>query len=162
MSPFHLLFTVSLRKSLSVQNVAQIEAPWEGVTLNRCLFIAITILVLSSGCQRLHGDCNVLTLCLQIPFTSHICFSFCYMAQLCVFCSMFLSDLFPHWQLKTSSQHCSQKHISPSSKPLNCWKLICYTYMYDIWQWQWVLFFFLRVSKRSQRWERSRAHRSCA
>ncbi|XP_053507987.1 uncharacterized protein LOC128624389 [Ictalurus furcatus] len=45
---------VSLRKSLSVQNVAQIEAPWEGVTLNRCLFIAITILVLSSGCQRLH------------------------------------------------------------------------------------------------------------
>ncbi|KAF4076458.1 hypothetical protein AMELA_G00215460 [Ameiurus melas] len=45
---------VSLRKSLSVQNVTQIEAPWEGVTLNRCLFIAITILVLSSGCQRLH------------------------------------------------------------------------------------------------------------
>ncbi|XP_026781537.3 uncharacterized protein LOC113533539 [Pangasianodon hypophthalmus] len=45
---------VSLRKSPSVQNVAQIEAPWEGVTLNRCLFIAITILVLTSGCQRLH------------------------------------------------------------------------------------------------------------
>ncbi|XP_027006312.2 uncharacterized protein LOC113645159 [Tachysurus fulvidraco] len=45
---------VSLRKSLSIQNVAQTEVPWEGVTLNRCLFVAITILVLTSGCQRLH------------------------------------------------------------------------------------------------------------
>ncbi|KAG7319832.1 hypothetical protein KOW79_016975 [Hemibagrus wyckioides] len=45
---------VPLRKSLSIQSMAQIEVPWEGVTLNRCLFIAITILVLSSGCQRLH------------------------------------------------------------------------------------------------------------
>ena len=53
----HLLFTASLRKTLSLQNVAQIEVPWEGVTLNRCLFIAITILVLTSGCQRLNGKC---------------------------------------------------------------------------------------------------------
>ncbi|KAK3534079.1 hypothetical protein QTP86_001169 [Hemibagrus guttatus] len=58
-SPQYLLDTtfktcMPLRKSLSIQNMAQIEAPWEGVTLNRCLFIAITILVLSSGCQRLH------------------------------------------------------------------------------------------------------------
>ncbi|KAI5092753.1 hypothetical protein C0J45_17144 [Silurus meridionalis] len=45
---------VSLRKSASIQNMAQTEVPWEGVTLNRCLFIAITILVLSSGFQRLH------------------------------------------------------------------------------------------------------------
>ncbi|XP_077470465.1 uncharacterized protein LOC144085267 [Stigmatopora argus] len=30
------------------------ETPWENVTLNRCLFVAITILVLTSGCQRLH------------------------------------------------------------------------------------------------------------
>ncbi|KAL6468075.1 hypothetical protein MHYP_G00237520 [Metynnis hypsauchen] len=46
--------TTPLRKTLSLQNVAQIEMPWEGVTLNRCLFIAITILVLTSGCQRLN------------------------------------------------------------------------------------------------------------
>ncbi|KAI5616527.1 hypothetical protein C0J50_23951, partial [Silurus asotus] len=45
---------VSLRKSASIQNMAQTEVPWEGVTLNRCLFIAITILVLSSGFHRLH------------------------------------------------------------------------------------------------------------
>ncbi|KAM4595922.1 uncharacterized protein ACJ7VT_022509, partial [Polymixia lowei] len=45
---------VSLRKSLSIQNLTQIDTPWENVTLNRCLFVAITILVLTSGCQRLH------------------------------------------------------------------------------------------------------------
>ncbi|XP_066512693.1 nucleolar protein 58-like [Hoplias malabaricus] len=44
----------SLRKGLPHQNVSQIEVPWEGVTLNRCLFIAITILVITSGCQRLN------------------------------------------------------------------------------------------------------------
>ncbi|KAM3865960.1 uncharacterized protein ACN63O_009602 [Diretmus argenteus] len=46
--------TMSLRKSMSIQNLTQIEKPWENVTLNRCLFVAITILVLTSGFQRLH------------------------------------------------------------------------------------------------------------
>ncbi|XP_016320258.1 uncharacterized protein LOC107671801 isoform X2 [Sinocyclocheilus anshuiensis] len=44
----------SLRKALSIQNLTQIETPWEGVTLNRCLIAAITILLLSSGLQRIH------------------------------------------------------------------------------------------------------------
>ncbi|XP_051724098.1 uncharacterized protein LOC127498597 isoform X2 [Ctenopharyngodon idella] len=44
----------SLRKALSIQNLTQIETPWEGVTLNRCLIVAITILLLSSGLQRIH------------------------------------------------------------------------------------------------------------
>ncbi|RVE61780.1 hypothetical protein OJAV_G00173950 [Oryzias javanicus] len=43
----------SLHKSLSIQNLAQVEMPWESVTLNRCLFAAIIILVLTSGFQRL-------------------------------------------------------------------------------------------------------------
>ncbi|XP_051256180.1 junctional sarcoplasmic reticulum protein 1 isoform X2 [Dicentrarchus labrax] len=46
--------TTSLRKAMSIQNLSQIETPWENVTLNRCLFVAITILVLTSGFQRLH------------------------------------------------------------------------------------------------------------
>ncbi|XP_060939602.1 junctional sarcoplasmic reticulum protein 1 [Limanda limanda] len=46
--------TPSLSKTLSTPNLAQIETPWENVTLNRCLFVAITILVLTSGFQRLH------------------------------------------------------------------------------------------------------------
>ncbi|XP_076847445.1 uncharacterized protein LOC143493139 [Brachyhypopomus gauderio] len=45
---------VSLRKALSIQNLAQIQVPWEGVTLNRCLLVAITIVVITSGFQRLH------------------------------------------------------------------------------------------------------------
>ncbi|XP_042611074.1 uncharacterized protein LOC122144322 isoform X2 [Cyprinus carpio] len=44
----------SLRRALSIQNLTQIETPWEGVTLNRCLIAAITILLLSSGLQRIH------------------------------------------------------------------------------------------------------------
>ncbi|XP_050982157.1 uncharacterized protein LOC127175245 isoform X1 [Labeo rohita] len=46
--------TATLRKALSIQNLTQIETPWEGVTLNRCLIAAITILLLSSGLQRIH------------------------------------------------------------------------------------------------------------
>ncbi|XP_005920569.1 uncharacterized protein LOC102304341 isoform X1 [Haplochromis burtoni] len=44
----------SLHKTLSIQNPTQIETPWENVTLNRCLLVAITILVLTSGFQRLN------------------------------------------------------------------------------------------------------------
>ncbi|XP_016352453.1 uncharacterized protein LOC107696554 isoform X2 [Sinocyclocheilus anshuiensis] len=44
----------SLRKAFSIQNLTQIETPWEGVTLNRCLIAAITILLLSSVLQRIH------------------------------------------------------------------------------------------------------------
>ncbi|KAG7523894.1 hypothetical protein JOB18_004310 [Solea senegalensis] len=45
--------TTSLHKTMSTQNLTQIETPWENVTLNRCLFVAITILVLTSGFQKL-------------------------------------------------------------------------------------------------------------
>lgn len=44
----------SLPKTISTPSMSQNEVPWESVTLNRCLFIAITILVLTSGVQRLH------------------------------------------------------------------------------------------------------------
>ncbi|KAI1882855.1 hypothetical protein AGOR_G00239200 [Albula goreensis] len=47
--------TMSIRRALSIQNLSQMESPWEGVTLNRCLFVAITILLISSGFQRLHA-----------------------------------------------------------------------------------------------------------
>ncbi|XP_077415510.1 uncharacterized protein LOC144044773 [Vanacampus margaritifer] len=42
------------QKAVSMQNLSQIETPWENVTLNRCLFVAISILVLTSGFHRLH------------------------------------------------------------------------------------------------------------
>ncbi|XP_029380903.1 junctional sarcoplasmic reticulum protein 1 [Echeneis naucrates] len=46
--------TTSMHKTLPIQNPMQIDTPWENVTLNRCLFVAITILVLTSGFQKLH------------------------------------------------------------------------------------------------------------
>nr|XP_015812723.2 junctional sarcoplasmic reticulum protein 1 [Nothobranchius furzeri] len=48
------LSLASLQKPMSTQNLMQTETPWENVTLNRCLFVAITILVLTSGFQKLH------------------------------------------------------------------------------------------------------------
>lgn len=51
-----LFAAASLHRTLSIQNLSQMEKPWENVTLNRCLFVAITILVLASGFQRLHGN----------------------------------------------------------------------------------------------------------
>ncbi|KAK0138315.1 hypothetical protein N1851_025370 [Merluccius polli] len=44
-----------LRKSSSIKDLTQTETPWESVTLNRCLFVAIAILVITSGFQKLHG-----------------------------------------------------------------------------------------------------------
>ncbi|KAM8838257.1 uncharacterized protein ACB058_015029 [Synchiropus picturatus] len=41
--------------SPAAPSVTPNEKPWENVTLNRCLFVAITILVLTSGFQRLHA-----------------------------------------------------------------------------------------------------------
>ncbi|XP_034558521.1 junctional sarcoplasmic reticulum protein 1 isoform X2 [Notolabrus celidotus] len=46
--------TTTLPKAVSIQNLSQIDTPWQNVTLNRCLFVAITILVLTSGFQKLH------------------------------------------------------------------------------------------------------------
>ncbi|XP_051557490.1 uncharacterized protein LOC127443050 isoform X2 [Myxocyprinus asiaticus] len=44
----------SLRKALSIQNLSKIETPWEGVTLNRCLLLVVTILLLTSTLQRIN------------------------------------------------------------------------------------------------------------
>ncbi|KAM9323382.1 uncharacterized protein KZ484_021482 [Pholidichthys leucotaenia] len=44
--------TTSIERNLPTQALTEIETPWENVTLNRCLFVAITILVLTSGFQR--------------------------------------------------------------------------------------------------------------
>lgn len=46
--------STSTSQPIHTQTATQPEVPWESVTLNRCLFIAITILVLTSGFQRLH------------------------------------------------------------------------------------------------------------
>lgn len=46
--------STSMTQPVSALSTTQPEVPWESVTLNRCLFIAITILVLTSGIQRLN------------------------------------------------------------------------------------------------------------
>lgn len=72
---FHSLPAASLHRTLSIQNLSQMEKPWENVTLNRCLFVAITILVLTSGFQRLHGNKNCPTV-FQFILGQHQCWAF--------------------------------------------------------------------------------------
>ncbi|XP_034039265.1 uncharacterized protein LOC117522004 isoform X4 [Thalassophryne amazonica] len=42
-------------KTLPTQNLSETETPWENITLNHCLFVTITILVITSGFHKLHG-----------------------------------------------------------------------------------------------------------
>lgn len=72
---FHSLTAASLHRTMSIQNLSQMEKPWENVTLNRCLFVAITILVLTSGFQRLHGNNNCPTV-VQFILGRHPCWAF--------------------------------------------------------------------------------------
>ncbi|XP_056452666.1 uncharacterized protein LOC130387541 isoform X2 [Gadus chalcogrammus] len=44
-----------LHKSTSTHNLTQTDTPWESITLNRCLFVAVVILLLSSGLRKLHA-----------------------------------------------------------------------------------------------------------
>ncbi|XP_034039263.1 uncharacterized protein LOC117522004 isoform X2 [Thalassophryne amazonica] len=41
-------------KTLPTQNLSETETPWENITLNHCLFVTITILVITSGFHKLH------------------------------------------------------------------------------------------------------------
>ncbi|XP_019117681.1 uncharacterized protein LOC104929672 [Larimichthys crocea] len=52
--PSHPRATSLHKQAVSTQSTSQLETPWENVTLNRCLFVVVTILVLTSGFQRLH------------------------------------------------------------------------------------------------------------
>ncbi|XP_048844946.1 junctional sarcoplasmic reticulum protein 1 isoform X2 [Brienomyrus brachyistius] len=45
---------LSLRRALSLPSLSQIESPWKNVTLNRCLILAITIVLIGSSFQRLY------------------------------------------------------------------------------------------------------------
>ncbi|KAL4658952.1 hypothetical protein GN956_G3367 [Arapaima gigas] len=43
-----------ISRSLSIQSLSEVEDPWEGVTLNRCLIVAVVVLVISASIQCLN------------------------------------------------------------------------------------------------------------
>ncbi|TNM87374.1 hypothetical protein fugu_005595 [Takifugu bimaculatus] len=45
---------VSYDRILSIQSLSDIPNPWKGVTMNRCLVLTLTVLLMSAGMNQLH------------------------------------------------------------------------------------------------------------
>lgn len=44
---------------LSIQSLKEVENPWKGITLNRCIVLAIIIVLVSSGVNEVHDALEV-------------------------------------------------------------------------------------------------------
>lgn len=54
---FHLS-VVSYERILSIENLNDVPNPWKGFTMNRCLVVALVVLLVSSGVNEVHGECS--------------------------------------------------------------------------------------------------------
>ncbi|CAN9500534.1 unnamed protein product [Ophioblennius macclurei] len=45
---------MSYERILSIESLNDVANPWKGVTMNRCLVLALVVLLVSSGVQELH------------------------------------------------------------------------------------------------------------
>lgn len=50
------LSVVSYERILSIKNLDDVPNPWKGFTMNRCLVLALVVLLVSSGVNELHGE----------------------------------------------------------------------------------------------------------
>lgn len=41
---------------LSIQSLVDVPNPWKGVTMNRCLALALAVLMVSAGINQLHCE----------------------------------------------------------------------------------------------------------
>ncbi|GAA6083964.1 uncharacterized protein LOC122133213, partial [Tachysurus ichikawai] len=44
------------KRILPVRSLKEVENPWKGINLNRCILVALVILVLSSGAEMVEGE----------------------------------------------------------------------------------------------------------
>lgn len=44
------------RRILSIKSLREVENPWNGISLNRCILVAMAIVVLSSGAELVQGE----------------------------------------------------------------------------------------------------------
>lgn len=50
---------MSYDRILSIENLSDVPNPWKGFTVNRCLVLALVVLLVTSGVNELHGEyCN--------------------------------------------------------------------------------------------------------
>lgn len=50
------LSSVSYERILSIENLSYVPNPWKGLSMNRCLVLALVVIVVSSGVHELHGE----------------------------------------------------------------------------------------------------------
>ncbi|KAK6309120.1 hypothetical protein J4Q44_G00205830 [Coregonus suidteri] len=51
--------SMSYESILSIQSLSEVENPWKGITLNRCIVLAIIIVLVSSGVNEVHDALEV-------------------------------------------------------------------------------------------------------
>ncbi|CAB1324350.1 unnamed protein product [Coregonus sp. 'balchen'] len=51
--------SMSYERILSIQSLSEVENPWKSITLNRCIVLAIIIVLVSSGVNEIHGALDV-------------------------------------------------------------------------------------------------------
>ncbi|XP_054585968.1 uncharacterized protein [Nothobranchius furzeri] len=45
---------MSYERILSIENLSEVSNPWKGITMNRCLVVALAVLLVSSGVNEVH------------------------------------------------------------------------------------------------------------
>lgn len=53
----YVCFVVSYDRILSIQDLSEVPNPWKGVSMNRCLVLALVVLLVSAGVNELNGQC---------------------------------------------------------------------------------------------------------
>lgn len=48
---------VSYDRILSIENLSDVPNPWKGFTMNRCIVLALVVLLVSSSVHEVHGEC---------------------------------------------------------------------------------------------------------
>lgn len=51
------LSAVSYERILAIENLSEVPNPWKGFTMNRCLVVALVVLLVTSGVSEVHGEC---------------------------------------------------------------------------------------------------------
>lgn len=47
---------MSYERILSIQDLSEVRNPWKGVTMNRCIVLALVVLLVTSGVTEVHGE----------------------------------------------------------------------------------------------------------
>lgn len=64
--------TVKYRRIFPVESLSKVANPWKGVTLNRCIIVAMIVVAVSSGVEKVQGEF------LNVSYAINMCVSVLY------------------------------------------------------------------------------------